>query len=64
MTGPLEDNLGPQGDDAYEMLMRAHEGLSDAESQALNARLILLMMNTISDAATLAALIAEAKKAG
>ncbi len=42
----------------YEALMRAHEGLSDAESHALNARLVLLMAAEIGDAARLGALLA------
>ncbi len=36
-------------DDAYAALLAAHEGLTKAESDALNARLILLMMNHIGD---------------
>jgi Protein of unknown function (DUF2783) len=36
-------------DDFYEALIEAHRGLSDAESQALNARLILLLANHIGD---------------
>jgi Protein of unknown function (DUF2783) len=44
----------PQWSDAdgfYERLLDAHQGLSPAESEALNARLILLLANQISDAA-------------
>jgi Protein of unknown function (DUF2783) len=36
-------------DDFYEALIEAHRGLSDTESQALNARLILLLANHIGD---------------
>ena len=36
----LEDNLGAEGDSVYAALMAAHEGLSEAESHALNARLV------------------------
>jgi hypothetical protein len=37
------------GDAFYEALMQAHEGLSDDQSQLLNARLILLLANHIGD---------------
>ncbi|SIT04885.1 Protein of unknown function [Roseivivax lentus] len=36
-------------DAAYELLLSAHEGLSKAESDALNARLILTLINHIGD---------------
>jgi len=36
-------------DDMYEALIAAHQGLSTEQSHALNARLVLLMANHISD---------------
>jgi hypothetical protein len=36
-------------DETYAALIATHEGLSEAESQALNARLILILMNHIGD---------------
>jgi hypothetical protein len=36
-------------DDFYEALIDAHRDLSDEESQALNARLILLLANHVGD---------------
>ena len=45
-------------DDIYAKLIAAHEGLSEAESHAMNARLILLLMNHIGDEK----IIAEALK--
>ena len=36
-------------DDFYEALIEAHRGLTDAQSQALNARLILLLANQVGD---------------
>lgn len=57
----LNDNLGPKGDALYTALMQAHEGLSTEQSHALNARLVLIMMNEIGDADTLTALINEAR---
>ena len=41
------------GDDFYQALIEAHRGLSDDESLALNARLILLLCNHIGDLAVL-----------
>ena len=37
------------GDDFYEALIDAHHGLSDEQSEALNARLIFLLANHIGD---------------
>ncbi|MEP5729007.1 MAG: DUF2783 domain-containing protein [Sulfitobacter sp.] len=53
----LQDNLGPNGDAFYNALMDAHEGLSEAESHALNARLVLIMGNQIGDLDTLRAIL-------
>lgn len=48
-------------DDAYAALLAAHEGLSKAESDALNARLILILMNHIGDMSVITAALAAAK---
>ena len=48
------------GDDFYQYLIDAHRDLSDAQSQKLNARLILLMANHIGDLAVLREAIAAA----
>lgn len=40
-------------DDVYEMLIEGHRGLSEADSHALNARLVLILANHIGDAAIL-----------
>ena len=37
------------GDEFYENLIDAHNGLSDEQSEAFNARLILLLANHIGD---------------
>lgn len=37
------------GDDFYDMLICAHRDLSDAQSELLNARLVLLLANHIGD---------------
>ncbi len=39
----------PSPDDVYAQLIAAHEGLSKDESDALNARLILVLFNHIGD---------------
>jgi hypothetical protein len=48
-------------DDFYAGLLAAHEGLSKADSDALNARLILLLANHIGDAEVLFAALAAAR---
>jgi hypothetical protein len=37
------------GDDFYEMLLNGHQGLSDAQSELMNARLVILLANHIGD---------------
>lgn len=37
------------GDGFYEELLQAHEGLSEEDSEAFNARLILVLCNHIGD---------------
>lgn len=48
-------------DDFYADLLAAHEGLSKEESDALNARLILVLANHIGDRKALAQAITAAK---
>lgn len=47
-------------DDFYAELLAAHEGLSKAESEALNARLILVLANHIGERAILTQALAAA----
>ena len=47
-------------DDFYAELLATHEGLSKAESDALNARLVLVMANHIGDRAVLSQALAAA----
>ncbi len=47
-------------DDFYAELLAAHEGLSKPESDALNARLILVLANHIGERATLSQALAAA----
>lgn len=48
-------------DDLYQMLIDAHQGLSDADSMKLNAKLVLLLANHIGDAEVVAQAINAAK---
>lgn len=56
----LTPNL-PDADGAYAALLAAHDGLSKDESDALNARLILILVNHIGDPQVLAEALAAAK---
>lgn len=51
-------------DDVYAALLAAHDGLTKAESDALNARLILILMNHIGDTDVLAQALAAAARRG
>lgn len=51
-------------DDFYAELLEAHESLSKAESDALNARLVLTLANHIGDREILREAIRVAKEAG
>ncbi len=57
-----EPNLA-QPDDVYEALLEMHRDLSDAQSQAANAQLILLLANHIGDTAVLRQAMALARAA-
>lgn len=50
-----------RADDFYATLLAAHEGLPKAESDALNARLILILANHIGDHEVLSAAIEKAR---
>ena len=39
----------PDPDGFYASLLKAHKGLTEAESHALNARLVLILANHIGD---------------
>ncbi len=51
-------------DAAYRLLAAAHRGLSEAQSAALNARLVLILANRIGDLDTLRAAVALARETG
>lgn len=52
----------PDPDGFYAELLAAHEGLDEAASHALNARLILILANHIGDRAILGEAFTLAKK--
>ncbi len=60
MSGLILTPNIPAADDFYAELLAAHEGLSKAESDAFNARLLLILANHIGDPAVLRAALAAA----
>lgn len=60
MTLKLTPNIADP-DDFYDALLAAHEGLDKAQSDALNARLILVLANHIGDRDTLFEALQTAK---
>lgn len=53
-----------QPDDFYAALLAAHDGLSEAETHRLNARLVLILANHIGDMDVLAQALEAARGAG
>jgi hypothetical protein len=51
-------------DGFYEELLEAHTGLSEAQSHALNARLVLLLANVVGDRKVLTRAFELARAAG
>ena len=54
----------PDPDGFYAELLEAHEGLSEEDSAALNARLVLILANQIGDRGVLSEAVAAARAAG
>ncbi len=52
----------PDPDGFYAAVIQAHEGLSEAQSAELNARLVFLLANQLGDQEALLACVAEARK--
>ena len=52
----------PDPDATYAALLAAHKGLTPPESHALNARLLLILMNHVGDMETLRHAVALARK--
>ncbi|GGW41342.1 hypothetical protein GCM10011452_32130 [Gemmobacter lanyuensis] len=51
-------------DETYARLIATHDGLSEGESHALNARLVLILMNHIGDDMVLAEALRLARDPG
>lgn len=69
MSPPPDDGLrlGPNIEDPdgfYDELLAAHEGLDKGASDALNARLILVLCNHVGDREVLRKALAVARRAG
>lgn len=60
MSLTLTPNI-PDPDGFYETLINVHEGLTKHESDALNARLILILANHVGDRDVLAAALKAAR---
>jgi Protein of unknown function (DUF2783) len=58
----VEEKFAGQGDGFYEALIRAHAGLSEAESHALNTRLVLILANHVGDLDAIKEAIALARR--
>lgn len=56
----LDPNI-PDPDGFYDELLSAHEGLTKEQSDALNARLILVLCNQVGDRDVLRAALEAAK---
>ena len=54
----------PDPDDMYARLIAVHDGLSEEESMALNARLVLILANHIGDPEVLHAALRMARDPG
>lgn len=51
-------------DASYARLIATHDGLTEAESHALNARLVLILMNQVGDAGVIAEALDLARRTG
>lgn len=57
----FEDKLGEDGDAFYSALIKTHEGLSEKQSHALNARLVLILANEVGNMDTLNKILKAAR---
>lgn len=62
MASLITDPNTADADALYAELIAYHDGLSDAQSQALNAALVLLLANHVGDMDVLREAIAEARR--
>lgn len=61
MTALIRDPNIPDPDGFYADLLALHDGMDEATSHALNARLVLILANHIGDRAVLSAALALAR---
>lgn len=59
----ITQNNFESADDFYEALLTAHQGLTLAQSHAMNARLVLLLANHIGSSEILEEALAQARSA-
>ena len=64
MTALNDQPNVPDADGFYALLLAAHEGLDEAASHALNARLVLILANHVGDRAVLAEALTLARRSG
>jgi hypothetical protein len=57
------DSKFPDPDKAYRTIIEAHRGLTDAQSAALNARLVLILANQCGDMSVLVEALSLARDA-
>mgnify|MGYP000956865237 CR=1 FL=1 len=62
VPGQLPLHAFTPGDDFYEALIQAHQGLGDDESRLVNARLILLLANHVGDLGVLRQALEAARR--
>ena len=62
ISGQRERWLYSAGDTFYEMLLEGHRGLSDEQSELVNARLVLLLANHVGDLRVLREAITAARE--
>ncbi len=58
----ITENRFPDPDAAFRLIVEAHRGLSEEESKALNAKLVLLLANHAGDLAVLKEALEIAKR--
>jgi hypothetical protein len=63
MSKLVTESRFPNPDAAYQLLVDAHRGLTDAESADLNVRLVLVLANHVGDLDVLRDAIAAARAA-
>ena len=62
MASLITDPNAADADALYAELIACHDGLSEAQSQALNAALVLLLANHVGDMDVLREAMAEARR--